>query len=100
MHVISLKALRTFWGRHPAAEAPLRHWHTVVEKTAFSDFNDLRNTFPSADYVRPYTVFNIGGNNFRLVAAVHYGAGRVYVRWVLTHAEYDTWSKQHQRGRS
>ena len=98
MHVISLKALRSFWQRHPAAEAPLRHWHTVVEKTAFADFNDLRRTFASADYVRPFTVFNVGGNNFRVVAAVHYEAARIYIRWVLTHSEYNHWSKQHQRG--
>lgn len=97
MHVISLKALRSFWERHLAAESPLRHWHSIVEKTAFADFNELRRTFPNADYVRPYTVFNVGGNNFRLVAAVHYEAQRVYVRWVLTHSEYDRWSKQQRR---
>lgn len=94
MHVISLKALRSFWERYPAAEAPLRHWHTVVDKTAFADFNELRRTFPTADYVRPYTIFNVGGNNFRLIAAVHYEVQRVYVRWVLTHAEYNRWNKQ------
>lgn len=99
MHVISLKALRDFWATHPVAESPLRHWHTVIEKTTFADFNDLRATFPSADYVKPYTIFNVGGNNLRVVAAVHYDASRVYIRWVLTHAQYDTWTTAHQRGK-
>jgi mRNA interferase HigB len=94
VHVISLKALREFWIRHPHAEAPLRYWHSIVERTDFVDFNDLRRTFASADYVKPYTVFDVGGNNYRLIAVVHYVARRVYVRWVMTHREYDDWNKR------
>lgn len=99
MHIISLRALRTFWEKHPEAQAPMRHWHTVVEGTAFADFNDLRQTFPGADYVAPYTVFNVGGNNYRVIAAVHYRGAKVYVRLVLTHREYDDWNKQQRRGK-
>ena len=77
----------------------MRHWHTVVERTTFADFNDMRATFGSADYLAPYTVFNIGGNNFRLVTVVHYGNSRVYIRWVLTHREYDDWSRKYRSGK-
>ena len=62
MHIISLRMLRDFWRVHPAAEGVLRHWHSIAEATVFDDFNDLRRTFRSADYVSPYTVFNVGGN--------------------------------------
>lgn len=56
---------------------------------------DLRRTFNSVDVVDGFYVFNIGGNNVRLVAAVHFNTGRVYVRHILTHAEYDKggWKK-------
>lgn len=76
----------------------MRHWHTVLEKTTFSDFNDLKQAFQSADYVAPYTVFNVGGNDYRVIAAVHYRSGKVYIRWVLTHREYDDWNRRN-RGR-
>jgi mRNA interferase HigB len=99
MHVISLRALRDFWRKHPAAESPLRNWHAVVEATVFDDFNDLRRTFRSADHVAPYTVFDIGGNNYRLIAVIHYDARRVYVRAVMTHADYDDWCTDYRRGK-
>jgi mRNA interferase HigB len=55
----------------------------------FSSFADLRSVFPSADLVGKLTVFNIGGNKARLVAAIHYNRRKVYIRAVLTHEEYD-----------
>jgi mRNA interferase HigB len=89
MHVIAKPALVAFWTRHPAAEGPLQAWHAVMESEVFTDLNDLRRTFPSADYVDGLTVFNIGGNKYRLIAAIHYNRRKVYIRDVLTHAEYD-----------
>ncbi|WP_335340494.1 type II toxin-antitoxin system HigB family toxin [Burkholderia sp. PAMC 28687] len=56
----------------------------------FKDLNDLKATFGAADYVKPHTVFDIGGNKYRLIAAIHYNMHKVFVRNVLTHAEYDT----------
>jgi mRNA interferase HigB len=53
------------------------------------DFNELRGTFASADYVDGLTVFNIGGNKYRLIASIHYNRRKVYVRDVLTHEQYD-----------
>ncbi|WFP49329.1 type II toxin-antitoxin system HigB family toxin [Methylomonas sp. EFPC3] len=60
-----------------------------MESEVFTDFNHLKTTFASADYVDGLTVFDIGGNQFRLIAAIHYNRRKVYVRDVLTHAEYD-----------
>jgi mRNA interferase HigB len=89
MHVISRKVLRDFWDRYPDSQNPLTRWYTIVRKTTFKDFNELRATFPSADWVEGLIVFNIGGNKYRLIAAIHFNRGRVYIRHVLTHREYD-----------
>jgi mRNA interferase HigB len=89
MHVISEKRLREFWEQHPDAEEPLRAWHRTVEHVTWEKFADVRALYPSADQVGKFTVFNIGGNKYRLVAVIHYDYPRVFVRHVLTHAEYD-----------
>ena len=66
-----------------------------MKRGHFQNFARLRETFPSADLVGKLTVFNIGGNKVRLIAALHYNRGKVYIRAVLTHSEYDTgaWKK-------
>ncbi len=99
MHIISIKMLRDFWQKHPEAEGVLREWHTAVEHAAFKDFNEVRAMFNSADYVPPYTVFDIGGNNFRLVVVIQYKFKKVYVREVMTHREYDDWCKLYRKGK-
>jgi len=87
--VISFKKLRTFWVKHPEAEAPLRAFYQIIRRTNFESFAHLRQTFPSADLVGKVTVLNIGGNKFRLIAAIHYDKSRIYIRHVLTHHDYD-----------
>lgn len=89
MHVISKPALIAFWTLYPDAERPLQVWYQTMEREIFSDFNELRKTFASADYVDGLTVFNIGGNKYRLIASIHYNRRKVYIRNVLTHTEYD-----------
>jgi len=98
VRVISLKRLREFWQRHPDAEMPLRAWYQAVFGAEWMSLQDARATFPHADGVRTdagetLTVFNIGGNKYRLVARIRYDYRLVNVRVVLTHAEYDknTW---------
>jgi mRNA interferase HigB len=93
MHVISRKALRQFWEQHPDAEAPLVRWFKIVQQTDFGSFAELGATFPSADRVGDLIVFNIGGNKYRLITSIHFNRAKVYVRHILTHAEYDrgTW---------
>jgi len=60
-----------------------------MKHTEFKNFAELRETFRSADQIGKFTVFNIGGNKARLITAIHYNTDRVYIRHVLTHAEYD-----------
>lgn len=89
MHVISEKKLREFWCEHAEAEVPLRAWHRTAEQAAWERFADIRKVYPHADQVGRCTVFNIGGNKFRLVVVVHFNRGKVYIRQVMTHEEYD-----------
>jgi len=89
MHVISRKKLRQFWEERPDAETPLRAWFKIVRQVQWETFADVRAVFPHADQVGRYTVFNVGGNKYRLIAAIHYNRGKVYVRHMLTHKDYD-----------
>lgn len=89
MHVITKKKLAAFWAIHPDAERPLRDWFRLMEQGIFSDLANVHAIWPSADYVDGLTVFNIGGNKYRLIVTIEYVRGQVYIRDVLTHAEYD-----------
>jgi len=89
VHVITRKRLKEFSVRHPEADASLRVWYAIVSRTDFTSFAQLKRVFRSADKVGKFTVFNVGGNKFRLIAAIHYNRRKIYIRHVLTHAEYD-----------
>jgi mRNA interferase HigB len=89
MRVIAKPALEEFWEKHPEAEDPLMRWYRTMKKAVFTDINHLRDEFPSADYVDGLIVFNIGGNNYRLIASIHFNTGKVFIQEVLTHAEYN-----------
>lgn len=89
MHVITRKRLNEFVAKHPSAASGLQHWYARMKSGTFHSFTELRTVFPSADQVGKLTVFNIGGNTARLIAAIHYNRQKVYIRAVLTHAEYD-----------
>ncbi len=91
MHVISRRALVDFWTLHPRVRASLAAWFRVVEHADFRNFADVRQTFNSADRVGQFVVFDVG-NGCRIVTAIHFNRGRVYVRNVFTHAQYDRWS--------
>ncbi len=89
MRVISRKALRRFWSVHPDAERSLRRWFRTVTQAEWRSFAELRATYRPADQVDRFTVFNFGGNKYGLIAVIHYNRGKVFVRHVLTHREYD-----------
>ena len=89
MHVISRKRLNEFADLHSDAKASLANWYQQMRRSEFSNFVELRAVFPAADQVGKLTVFNVGGNKVRLIAAIHYNRSKLYVRAVLTHSEYD-----------
>ena len=89
MRIIALRRLREFWARHSDAEASLRSWYQVARQAHWQQFTDVRALYNSADQVGKFTVFNIAGNKYRLITVIHFNTGRVYVRRMLTHAEYN-----------
>jgi mRNA interferase HigB len=84
-----MRRLREFWEIHPNAESVLQSWCKIVEKAEWQTFAEVRKDFPSADQVKRLTVFNIAGNKYRLVARIEFQQQRIYIRQVMTHAEYD-----------
>lgn len=88
MHVISYRALREFGETHPAAKTSLRAWHKTAQKAEWKDLTEVRQTYPTADFVDGLTVFNISGNNYRLIVGINYQARVIYIKHVMTHAEY------------
>lgn len=89
MHIISRKALRAFVQQHPDSRTALDAWFRIMKHNRFSNFHDLHQVFSRADMVDDLVVFNIGGNKYRLIAAIHFNRQKVYIRQVLTHQEYD-----------
>src|SRR3981081_4429357 len=90
MHGMTRKRLTEFAERHPDTRSSLAHWYAIMRKSRFASFAQLRGAFPHADQVVKFTVFNIGVNKVRLIAALHYNRNKIYIRHVLTHQEYDT----------
>ncbi len=89
MHIITRKTLIRFWEKYPDSRTALIRWFKIVQKTDFNSFAELRAAFPSADKVDQWIIFNIGGNKYRLIVSIHFNRGKVYIRHVLTHVEYD-----------
>jgi mRNA interferase HigB len=90
MRVISFTIIRDFILKHPDAEVALRDWYKKTLKAEWKNFSDIKSTFNSTDYVgNDRYVFNIKGNDYRIVAIVIFIKGKVYMRFVGTHAEYD-----------
>lgn len=99
MRVISRRALVAFWKIHADAEAPLASWFKAASRGSFKSLGELKQTFQSVDYVsagrKGLYVFNIGGNKYRLIAAIHFNTQKLFIRHVLTHPQYDKgdWKK-------
>ena len=89
MRVVSKKPLREFWGRHADAENPLKTWYAVAKRARWSKLIEVQQTYAGAEAVGRCTVFNIKGNSYRLIAIIEYRLQIIFIREVLTHAEYD-----------
>ena len=89
MHVISRKKLKEAAMRHGELEGPLDAWFRIAKKASWRSLADIRKTLATADAVGKWTIFNIKGNQYRLVAEIDYAFRRIYIRHILTHAEYD-----------
>lgn len=82
--------MRSFWGKHPDAETPLKTWFSEVKKAEWKSFNQLKAQFGNASVVgNDRVVFNIKGNDYRLVAAIDYAKQILWIRFIGTHKAYD-----------
>ena len=89
MNVISFKRIREFSLTHRGADGSLRAWYSTAKKSNWQNPAELKMTYPSADFVGRYTVFNIKGNKYRLIARIVYRSQTIFIVAVLSHEEYD-----------
>lgn len=95
MHVITRKKLLEAAAKHGDLSEPLDVWYRVAKKAEWKNLMDVRRVFPTADAVEKFTTFNIKGTAYRLITEINYKTGRIFLRHVLTHADYSKggWKK-------
>jgi mRNA interferase HigB len=89
LQVIHWGRARQFFQKHPQAEAPLRAWRASVQAAAWKNFPDVKKTWNSADWFEGKIIFDIKGNDFRLIAIAKFENKKLYIREILDHTEYD-----------
>lgn len=90
MRLVARKTLREFWVRHPDAESSLRAWANEAEQAAWETSADIKARYATASIIdSERVVFNIHGNDYRLVVKVWFAGKAVYVKFIGTHGEYD-----------
>jgi mRNA interferase HigB len=95
LHIISRKKLLIATEEHGDLAGPLDVWYRIAKRADWTSLEDVRRDFPSADAVGKYTVFTIKGNEYRLISLIFYRRKKLFIRDVITHAEYDQgrWKK-------
>jgi mRNA interferase HigB len=90
LRVIAKKALRDFWTKHPDCEQQLKSWYREAEAAIWKNPNQIKREYPSASILENNRiVFNIKGNNYRLIVRINYPYQMIWIRFIGTHPEYD-----------
>ena len=90
MRIIAKSTLVEYYTKNPQTKQPLEDWYEMTKKAEWGNISDIRATFNTVDYVgNDRYVFNIKGNDYQLVVVIRFAKGRVYIRFIGTHAEYD-----------
>lgn len=90
MRIIALSTLRDFWVKHPDALEPLNAWYAIVSRVRWASPADVKAAYRNASFLGcNRVVFNIKGNDYRLVVAMHYNRQIAYIRFIGTHHQYD-----------
>jgi mRNA interferase HigB len=89
MHIISYRRLKEFIAKHADSREALDNWYKIASKAVWSNLVEVQKVFPKAEAVSNFTVFNIKGNRYRLITSIDYEKKLIYIKYVLTHAEYD-----------
>ncbi len=88
VHVISYKAIREFKAARPDAGPALDNWYRVASLCKWTSYAEVKQVLGSADWVKPYVVFNISGNKYRLIAEINFRSQTLFIRHILAHQEY------------
>ncbi|MFA5300386.1 MAG: type II toxin-antitoxin system HigB family toxin [Lutibacter sp.] len=90
MRIVTFKKIKEFVGKHASSDVALRDWYFKAKRSEWNTLNDMKQTFNSVDYVgNNRYVFNIKGNDYRLVAIIIFASSKIYIRFIGTHSEYD-----------
>ncbi len=90
MRIIALSTLRAFWEKYPNAETPLRAWYALASRASWKTPADIKEAYRNASFTaNRRVVFNIKGNDYRMVVAIRYERGLMFIRFVGTHRQYD-----------
>lgn len=90
MRIFTEQALKEYAEAHPDAKVALQEWSTIVKKSEWTCFADIKRTFNAVDNVgKQHYVFNIKGNSYRMIVVIKFTIKFVYIRFIDTHAEYD-----------
>jgi mRNA interferase HigB len=89
MHLISIRQLRADSTRYPDTLTPIEEWYNIVRKAEWANLEEVREIYRDAEAVGNFTVFNIKGNKYRLIADIDYESSTIYYKYFLTHADYD-----------
>jgi mRNA interferase HigB len=99
MVIISRPIIEAFIRKNPLSASSLNNWYSKTKKADWSNLSEAKQVFPACDYIEnDRYVFNIGGNNYRLVAMIHFSKRTLYIRGIYTHAEYDELSNKGMLG--
>ncbi|MEA5549700.1 type II toxin-antitoxin system HigB family toxin [Anabaena cylindrica UHCC 0172] len=93
MHLMSIRSLREDAAKYPDIKKQIDSWYATVKKFEWQNLEDVRKIYRNAEAVGNFTVFNIKGNDYRLIVGINYETQNVYYKYLLTHAEYnkDKW---------
>ncbi len=94
MRIVSTRKLREFWTENKAAETVLRDWIKTIYLADWKTSADVKKTFNSINIYKDCTIFDVGGNKYRVIAKVEYQIHIVFIRFVMTHSEYDEKNRQ------
>jgi len=94
LNIVSKSKLKKYWLKYAGSEAALVRWYFFVKKAKWQEWKDIRDDFPSADKVGDRIIFNLKGNNYRLIVIIRFFNKHIYLRWFGTYADYDKLSKE------
>ena len=89
MHIISHAKIVAAQAAWPDCSGALEQWYRLTKRAVWRNFAEVKSCFPATDKVGDKYVFDVGGNKLRLIVAIHFNTGRVFVRAVLSHKQYD-----------